>query len=358
MQEYTQAKTSTPGRHFKQITHPMRQLIETWHRQRVPAREIAARLGVHRSTIYRELKRGRVVHKDSEWRLFETYSADRAADVHDCNANAKGPPLKIGCNRTLVDQFNELVLNHRLSLYAARQVLLKRGVAVNVCLRTLYNYVYRHGFPLRPNQLVQGPRSKHRRRGVRKRLAHNNLFGTSIENRPADIDERCEIGHQEMDTVVGPPGSKGVLLVLTERVTRFEHIIVMPDKTAKSVCRALDRLERHYGASFKLLFKSITCDNGCEFSNARGIVKSCRTKGNRTTLFYAHPYCASERGSNENANRLIRRFIPKGTDFSSLNQRDVDHLAMWMNRYPRKIFNGLSALNLASAYTFHSRRKT
>lgn len=159
MQEYTQAKTSTPGRHFKQITHPMRQLIETWHRQRVPAREIAARLGVHRSTIYRELKRGRVVHKDSEWRLFETYSADRAADVHDCNANAKGPPLKIGCNRTLVDQFNELVLNHRLSLYAARQVLLKRGVAVNVCLRTLYNYVYRHGFPLRPNQLVQGPRS-------------------------------------------------------------------------------------------------------------------------------------------------------------------------------------------------------
>lgn len=90
----------------------------------------------------------------------------------------------------------------------------------------------------------------------------------------------------------------------------------------------------------------------------RRLVKSCRTKGNRTTLFYAHPYCASERGSNENANRLIRRFIPKGTDFSSLNQRDVDHLAMWMNRYPRKILNGLSALNLASAYTFHSRRKT
>lgn len=356
MQENTQGKISTPRRHFKQITHSMRQLIERWNKQKVPAAEMAKRLGVHRSTIYRELKRGEVTHINSELVEFTTYSADYASDRHEENMSAKGPPLKIGSDHNLVRQFNDLVLKHRLSLYAARPVLVAKGVDVKVSLRTLYNYVHDHGFPLLPCQLVQGPR-KPRRQGVRKRLAHNNLKGRSIGERPACINERTEIGHHEMDTVVGPPGSGKVLLVLTERVTRFEHIILMPDKTARSACRAIDRLERFYGTRFKELFKSITCDNGCEFSDSSGIVKSCRCKGERTILFYAHPYCASERGSNENANRLIRRFLPKGTDLSPLRQADLDLLASWMNRYPRKILDGLSPLKLTKAYNFHFRKQ-
>lgn len=159
-----------------------------------------------------------------------------------------------------------------------------------------------------------------------------------------------------MEAVVGPPGSGKVLLVLTERVTRFEHIILMSDKTAKSVCRAPDRLERFCGSRFNALFKSLTCDNGCEFADADGIAKSCRRKGDRTLIFYAHPYCASERGSNENANRLIRRFLPKGTNLSSLKQVDVDHLASWMNRYPRKLLNGHAPLNLTKEYNSHFRK--
>lgn len=356
MQENTREKITTPRRHFKQITHSMRQLIERWNKKEVPVTEMAKRLEVHRSTIYRELKRGKVTHINSELVSFTTYSADFAFDRHVENMSAKGPPLKIGADHNLVSQFNELVLKHKLSLYAARSVLVAKGVDVKVSLRTLYNYVHRHGFPLLPCQLVQGPR-KPRRQGVRKRLAHNNLRGRSIEERPACINDRSEIGHHEMDTVVGPPGSGKVLLVLTERVTRFEHIILMPDKTSRSVCRALDRLERFYGPRFKGLFKSITCDNGCEFSDASGIVKSCRSKGDRTTLFYAHPYCASERGSNENANRLIRRFLPKGTNLSPLKQADLDHLASWMNRYPRKILNGLSPLKITKAYNFHFRKQ-
>ena len=104
-----------------------------------------------------------------------------------------------------------------------------------------------------------------------------------------------------------PAVQRGVLLVLTERQTHAEHILVMKDKTSASVCAALDRLEQFYGERFKELFKSITCDNGCEFLDAEGIVKSCLGECPRTSLYYAHPYCASERGSNENANRLIRR---------------------------------------------------
>ena len=88
-----------------------------------------------------------------------------------------------------------------------------------------------------------------------------------------------------------------------------------------------------------------------------GIIKSCRRKDfARTQLFYAHPYCASERGSNENANRLIRRFLPKGTNLSSLTQKDLDHLAMWMNKYPRKLHDGSSAWQLSKVYSYHFNR--
>ena len=80
-------------------------------------------------------------------------------------------------------------------------------------------------------------------------------------------------------------------------------------------------------------------------------------KGPRTSLYYAHPYCASERGSNENANRLIRRFLPKGTPLSDLKQEDVDVLAMWINCYPRAIFGGQSSRSKTKALGFHFRKK-
>lgn len=130
----------------------------------------------------------------------------------------------------------------------------------------------------------------------------------------------------------------------------------MKDKSQQSVRKALNRLERHYGTKFTELFKSITCDNGTASLDSQGICKSCRNKGFGTQLYYAHPYCASERGSNENANRLIRRFLPKGTELSVLTQRDLDHLAMWMNQYPRKLLDGRSSWPLAKVYSFHFNR--
>lgn len=82
-------------------------------------------------------------------------------------------------------------------------------------------------------------------------------------------------------------------------------------------------------------------------------VNPVETKSSVRNFFYAHPYCASERGSNENANRLIRRFLPKGTDFSSFSQSDFDFLAMWINKYPRKLHAGRSAWQLANVYSSH-----
>ena len=348
-------KITTSRKKGKHITDSERQIIEKLYSKHVSVAQIAILLDVHRSSIYRELQRGRVTHLNSELVSFSTYSADRAIDERKLRASSHGPSLKIANDRALVSSFNDLVINHKLSLYAARQVLIGKGVDVKVSLRTFYNYVHLYGFPILPHNLIHRPR-KHAKKPLRKRLAHTNTLAQSIEKRPDFINDRSELGHHEMDTVVGPPGSSHVLLVLTERKSRIEHILLMKDKSQNSVRLALNRLERYYGSMFPILFKSITCDNGTEFLNADSICSSCRNKKNRTQLFYAHPYCASERGSNENANRLIRRFLPKGTDLSLLSQDDLDHLAMWMNKYPRRLHNGLSAWQMCQVYSFHSNR--
>ena len=157
--------------------------------------------------------------------------------------------------------------------------------------------------------------------------------------------ERKIYGHWEMDTVVGGQ-KKGMacLLVLSERMTREEIVIKIKNKKTSSVVHALNMLERKLGSrKFREKFKTITCDNGCEFMDAKGIEKSRYTKGNRTTLYYCHPYSSYERGTNENINRMIRRFFPKGINFDTVTQKEVTMVQDWINNYPRKIFGGLSS---------------
>lgn len=153
-----------------------------------------------------------------------------------------------------------------------------------------------------------------------------------------------------MDCVVGKKETRKTLLVFTERYTRQEIVILMKDKTANSVVKAIDKLECQLGSrKFKSLFKSITVDNGCEFQDFKGIERSVFTKAKRTQVYFCHPYSSYERGSNENANKLIRRHYPKGTSFDSLKQSDVDKLQDWVNNYPRKIFNWSSSNDIFEA---------
>jgi IS30 family transposase len=106
----------------------------------------------------------------------------------------------------------------------------------------------------------------------------------------------------------------------------------------------LDKLERALGSRhFREIFKTITCDNGGEFMDAPGIEQSCLTRKKRTVVYYAHPYCACERGSNENANGIIRRFIPKGAAIGEISKQRIKQIQVWMNNYPRRILAGLSA---------------
>ena len=121
----------------------------------------------------------------------------------------------------------------------------------------------------------------------------------------------------------------------------------LKDRTQKSVISALDKLEKEYKDKFSLIFKSITVDNGVEFLDMASLEKSVYNKvSKRTTIYYAHPYCSWERGSNENNNKLIRKFIKKKADIKNFSNSHIKNIQDWINNYPRKLFNYKSAKDI------------
>ncbi len=175
----------------------------------------------------------------------------------------------------------------------------------------------------------------------------NNHNGTSIEERPENIETGADFGNWELDTVVGKQGTKSVLMVMTERALNIEIIRKISSKSETCIVTELDKLERRYGSKrFREIFKTITCDNGCENLDYKGMERSALTKGQRTKIYYAHPYSAYERGSNECANKLIRRFVPKGSDISKFSKKQINYIENWINNYPRRMFGGFSSADV------------
>lgn len=233
------------------------------------------------------------------------------------------------------------IIEDKYSPEAALAAAAESGIefTTSISVRTLYRYIDKGIFLKLTNKdlPVKGKRKKHNKRvRVQKRAS----AGESIENRPDEVKDREIFGHWEMDTVKGKQGvTKSCMLVLTERKTRDEIIVKLPDQKAASVVEAIDRLERKWGDMFTKVFRSITVDNGVEFSDYEGLERSVLHEGEkRTFAFYCHPYSSWERGSNENNNRLIRRHIPKGEDFDEKQDRDIEYIENWINNYPRGIF--------------------
>ena len=129
-------------------------------------------------------------------------------------------------------------------------------------------------------------------------------------------------------------------MTLTERLTRQEIILKLDSCTAEEVDRGLTFLETKMGRYFSRIFKTVTADNGSEFLDWEMLEESKLKPGTkRTTMYYAHPYSSYERGTNENSNRIIRRFIPKGSDIGKVTKETIRKIQNWMNSYPRGIFN-------------------
>ena len=151
--------------------------------------------------------------------------------------------------------------------------------------------------------------------------------------------QRSEYGHWEMDLIVGKEKTHAVLLTLTERKSRQELIFKLPSRKAATIRGVFDQLENRMSMrAFRTKFKSITTDNGSEFMEYDKLVQSIHG-GERFKVYYCHSYSAWEKGTNENHNRMIRRFFPKGTDFTRVTKKQIQQVQDWMNQYPRRILN-------------------
>ena len=311
---------------YKHLTEFDRNKIARMRKEGATMREIGAALHVSAATVCREIKRGTYTYMNADYIEVTEYIPERSQARYRANMAAKGGPLKIGSDRRYAETLEALIADDNYSPEAA------------------LHEIEDHPLPFK------GSRRKKKTKHVQR--AKQQPKGESIEKRPPEIDGRQEFGHWEMDLVVSCRGGHKCLLVLTERVTRMEVIRLIRDKSAASVVRALDTMERKWGTRFPQVFQSITMDNGSEFADYIGIERSVykRCESKRTRTYYCHPYCSSERGSNEKQNQMIRRKFPKGTNFDKVTKKDVEAVESWLNRYPRQLLGWASAGQLFEGY--------
>lgn len=338
-----QEKYTTNKRKFKQLTYKERIKIETlYNDQHLSYTEIGKILGKHRTTISREIKNGLVKNLTSELIEIYVYSAEVAQRKNEENETAKGTYLKIGTDMKLARFIERQIKEEKTSPEVIAYKIKQEKFSTTLCYKTIYNYIDKEILEVKRKDLVYGNYSKKEDKEPKeeKEFLKANKEGKTIHDRPKEIERREELGHWEMDLVEGLKGKKEpYLLVLSERKTRKEIIELIPNKSAKAVSKALDRIEREVGvAKFREMFKTITTDNGSEFRNWKSIEQSYTgSKKARTKQYFADSYSSWQRGTNENINKMIRRFLPKGTSFKGLKQEDVKRIEKWINKYPRKI---------------------
>lgn len=321
--------------------------LETLLRHKIPVSQIAQELGFSRQAIYREIKRGTYIHT-GPYKDELRYSAEKGQSIHDRRQQNRGCPLKIGKDIAYANFLEDKILRDHFSPAAALAAARAEGYTTRISVGTLYNYIGMRLFvTLEDKHLLEKTTRKPRKKSEGQKVAHSTL--PSIEDRPAAITQRAEPGHWEMDLIVGPSGTKPCLLTLTERMTRKEIITLLPDRRAVTIRRAIDRLERNT-TGFRQKFRSITTDNGSEFMEYELLIQSIRNKQQRFEVYYCHSYAAWEKGSVENHNRMIRRFFPKGTDFSKVTKKQVAAVQNWMNNYPRKVLNWMTPLEAEAMF--------
>lgn len=333
---------------FKHLNYTERLLIERWHNiDKRSNAEIAILLNKSERTIRREINRGKVKNLTSNLEEIWVYSADVAQQKYEYQKTGKGPNLKIGNDYKLVEyiEYCIKVLKYSPEIIVSIIERDKLSFKNSICARTIRNTIEKGGIiDVEPGKIIY--QKEYKEKNKEKTVCNKVPAEKSIEFRPEAANNRSEYGHWEGDLVIGKREKGSVLLTFTERKKREEIIIKIPGKSAKYVVEAIDKLEKKYKGNFSKKFKTITFDNGPEFRDYKGIEKSCLHDGNRTNIYYAHPYRSGERGTNENANRLIRRFVPKGIDMDTVSSKLIKFVEKWINTLPRAMFGFKTALEM------------
>lgn len=317
------------------MTYSERIRMETMLKYKVPISQIARELGCCRQTIYNELKRGSYEHEISGF-LKKRYSADKGQDIQKKASANKGRPLKIGNDYAYADFLEAKMLRDKYSPAAALACARAKGFTTSLCVGTIYNYIsWGVFYAMSDNDLWEKPQRKKKTQYPEPRVAHSKF--PSIEDRPAHINDRQDLGHWELDLVIGKKETSPALMVMTERISREIIIRKIPNKEAATIVGELDKLEKAM-PDFRSRIQTITTDNGSEFMDYEGLRRSIY-EGKRCEIYYCHSYSSWEKGTVERNNRIIRRFFPKGTDFTKVTKKQVAAIQDWMNNYPRKILD-------------------
>ena len=298
---------------YNQLTSEQRYYIEVSLQNGISKKMIAESLKVHLSTVYREISRNKGVH---------SYHHKLAQQKCDQRKH------RMRGIRTFTLEMRKriftLLVDEQWSPEQIKGYLERKGESC-VSVETIYSYI-------RFDRSVGGTLWKHCRHALKHVRRQVSGRYTAIRDRkmidlrPAQADGK-RFGDWEMDCVLGREG-KSVLLTLTERSTNF--LIVKRLEAGKNA-KALARVVVSLLLPYKKDVLTITTDNGSEFADFKYIEKWLDTQ-----VFFAHPYSSWEKGAIENANGLIRQYLPKGMDFNNVTNDEITQVQYRINRRPRK----------------------
>lgn len=315
----------------KHLTYDERMLIQIRHKDgNHSIREIAREIGCATSTVSNELHRGTVSMYHGE---VKRYKASEGQKAYEENRLASCRHYEYLQKSDFIAYVTKHFFEDHWSLDACVGNALTKGGfdrSQIVNTKTLYNYV---DLGLLSIKNIDLPEKLARNAKKERNHVNKKNLGRSIEERPKEINTRQEFGHWECDLVLGAKSNNDqALLTLLERRSREYLIIPLRDKSSASVMDAFEKLKADYSEHFSEVFKTITTDNGSEFSDLSKIEVTTST-----LVYYAHPYSSCEKGSVERHNGLIRRFIPKGKRIDSLTSDQISDVETWCNNLPRKI---------------------
>jgi len=304
---------------YVQLTYEERIMLSTLKRQGLSVREIARQLGRHFSTIYRELNRNSCTHIDGSYRPSKAERRTRARrSLSRRNLHYTKADFKI-IRKLLQQKWSP----EQIAGHIRKKSLLHRHISHE----TIYRYLWQDkadGGTLWTHlrQSTKQRRKRYRAYDSRGRLADKR----HISERPPSVETRRYRGHWEIDTVMGT-GSTDCIVTIVERKSGFIQIGKLSDRSTKSLNKKVIRLIGRDPGSFR----TITADNGTEFHQYKKVEKRTGVK-----FYFATPHHSWERGSNENANGLVRQYLPKGTSMSKLTQVECNRIADKLNSRPRK----------------------
>lgn len=282
------------------------------------ARQIARELNRHHSTIARELKRNTQT----------VYQAEQAQGLAQTRRSFSRPKDKK--SKELI----ELIETYLRLTWSPEQIsnTVLKGL---ICFKTIYRWIYDGTILLGDLKVLRQKGKRHKPRETRGRFN----IGTSIHQRPKAVKSREEFGHWELDTVVSSRGqSKGCLATFVERQTRFYIAIKLDNRSATEMYRAIRELTEIFPI---VIFKSFTVDRGKEFACYHQIEQELGIP-----VYFADSYSSWQRGSNENANGLLREFFPKKTDLAQISDDELREALSLIHHRPRKCLNWKTSFEL------------